>query len=225
MLVLNTTSPDVSPDAPAATPRYQVPSSSARMAFIGSPAIVTFAAQFSGDSFLDTTLEALREYVRLQSHSGLSDKTPQDARPHRDAAPGTRLPIDIRRFPWIRRLAADYAFDHARVADFFAGNPADPSAWRDAIARTQRHSRQRDRLVPLLHAQQHARAAHPAAIAAASELGDPKSVAIVTGQQAGLFGGPLFTLLKALTAIHLAERVRTEHQVPAVAVFWIDAED
>lgn len=161
----------------------------------------------------------------MQSHSGLSDKAPQDARPHQDAAPGTRLPIDIRRFPWIRRLAADYIFDHARVAEFFAGDPADPSAWRDTIARTQRHARQRDRLVPLLHAQQHARAAHPSAIDAASDLADPTSVAIVTGQQAGLFGGPLFTLLKALTAVHLAERVRAEHHVPAVPVFWIDAED
>src|SRR5687768_18361401 len=35
MLVLNTTSPCASPDAPAATPRYQVPSSRARTAFIG----------------------------------------------------------------------------------------------------------------------------------------------------------------------------------------------
>ena len=53
----------------------------------------------------------------------------------------------------------------------------------------------------------------------------PRTVAIVTGQQAGLFGGPLFTLLKALTALKLAEQVAREHQVPAVAVFWIDAED
>jgi bacillithiol synthase len=139
--------------------------------------------------------------------------------------PGARLSIDIRRFPWIRRLAADYVFDHARVADFFAGNPDDPAAWRDAIARTQRHPRQRDRLVDVLHAQQRGRGAPPAAIAAASELSDAMSVAIVTGQQAGLFGGPLFTLLKALTAIRLAEQVRAEHRVPAVAVFWIDAED
>src|SRR5947208_2211708 len=49
--------------------------------------------------------------------------------------------------------------------------------------------------------------------------------AIVTGQQAGLFGGPLFTLYKALTALKLAERVREQHGVPAVAVFWVEAED
>ena len=136
-----------------------------------------------------------------------------------------RLPIDIRRFPWIRRLAADYAFDYARLADFFAGNPADASAWADAITRTQRHARSRDAVADLVQAQQRRRGAPPEAIAATAQLRDPTAVAVVTGQQAGLFGGPLFTLLKALTAIKLAERVRAEHRVPAVAVFWIDSED
>ena len=59
----------------------------------------------------------------------------------------------------------------------------------------------------------------------ARQLADPQTVAVVTGQQAGLFGGPLFTLLKALTALKLAAQVTREHQVPRVAVFWIDAED
>ena len=137
----------------------------------------------------------------------------------------TRFPIEIRRFPWIKRLAADYAFDFERVADFFAGNPAAPSAWRDAITRAQRHPRQRDTIADVVLAQQRTRGAPPDALAAADRLRDPESVAIVTGQQAGLFGGPLFTLLKALTAIRLAERTAAEHRVPTVAVFWIDAED
>ena len=51
------------------------------------------------------------------------------------------------------------------------------------------------------------------------------TVAVLTGQQAGLFGGPLFTLLKALTALKLASQVSDEHDVPAVAVFWVEAED
>jgi bacillithiol biosynthesis cysteine-adding enzyme BshC len=142
-----------------------------------------------------------------------------------DATPGARLPIDIRRFPWIRPLAADYAFDYGRVAEFFAGNPAEPGAWRDAIGRTQRHGRDRAAMADILAAQQGHRGAPPEAIAAAAQLRNPDTVAIVTGQQAGLFGGPLFTLLKALTALRLAERARDEHGVPAVAIFWIDSED
>jgi bacillithiol biosynthesis cysteine-adding enzyme BshC len=50
-------------------------------------------------------------------------------------------------------------------------------------------------------------------------------VAIVTGQQAGAFGGPLYTVLKAVTAIQLARRIAAEQQVPVVPVFWVDAED
>ena len=42
---------------------------------------------------------------------------------------------------------------------------------------------------------------------------NPQTVAIVTGQQAGAFGGPLFTLLKAITAIQLAQKTSREHQV------------
>jgi bacillithiol biosynthesis cysteine-adding enzyme BshC len=142
-----------------------------------------------------------------------------------EAASSGRLPVDIRRFSWIRRLASDYAFDYTRLADFFAGDPRDAAAWRDAIARASRHRRRRDDLVRLLEAQQQRRGAPPITQATAAVLGEASSVAVVTGQQAGLFGGPLFTLLKALTALQLAERVRTEHGVPAVAVFWVDAED
>ena len=162
----------------------------------------------------------------MVSHSGLSAPAGPDARARGgDASSGTRLPIDIRRFPWIRRLAADYVFDHSSLADFFSGNPDDPAAWRDAIARIHQHRRQREAIADVVQAQQRTRGASDAALSATAQLRNPQTVAIVTGQQAGLFGGPLFTLLKALTAIRLAEQVRTEHGVPTVAVFWIDAED
>ena len=141
------------------------------------------------------------------------------------AAPTSRFSVEIRRFPWIKRLAVDYAFDYARVAEFFAGNPADPAAWRDAIARSQHHPRDRDAIADIVVAQQRKRGAPPDALAATARLREPSSVAVVTGQQAGLFGGPLFTLLKAVTAVRLAERTSAEYRVPTVAVFWIDAED
>jgi bacillithiol biosynthesis cysteine-adding enzyme BshC len=122
-------------------------------------------------------------------------------------------------------LAADYAFDFQSIAPFFSGNPSDAAAWTQAIARTHAHHRKRGEIADVVLAQQKRRGAPPRAIEAARQLVDPKTVAIVTGQQAGLFGGPMFTLLKALTALKLADRVRREHHVPCVAIFWIDAED
>ena len=132
--------------------------------------------------------------------------------------------IDIRRFTWIRRLASDYASNHSALASFFAGDPASPASWSDAIARRQA-SRPPSRFVDVLGAQQESRGAPAEARAAAETLRQPEAVAVVTGQQAGLFGGPLFTLLKALTTIQLAKRVSREQSIPVVAVFWIDAED
>jgi len=55
-------------------------------------------------------------------------------------------------------------------------------------------------------------------------LRDPGCVAVVTGQQAGLFTGPLYTLYKALSAVRGSEclRGRGFHAVP---VFWVASED
>ena len=89
----------------------------------------------------------------------------------------------------------------------------------------RRIDRPRAAIVAMLEAQQARRDSPPAARAAVAALADPSTVAIVTGQQAGLFGGPLFTLLKAVTAIRLSARLSREHGVTAVPVFWIDAED
>ena len=136
-----------------------------------------------------------------------------------------RIPVDVRRFPWIRRLAADYAYDFGAVAPFFSGDPSDRTAWADAIARSQAYERRRADIAAVIAGQQQRRNAPPRAREAGRLLADSRTVAIVTGQQAGLFGGPLFTLLKALTALKLANQVARDHSVPVVAIFWIDAED
>lgn len=135
------------------------------------------------------------------------------------------MAIDVRRFPWIRRLAADYAYNFRAVEPFFVGNPGEQTAWADAIRRTQAHQRERAAIADVIAAQQARRGAPAAAVEAGRKLAAPDTVAILTGQQAGLFGGPLFTLLKALTALKLAAQVEREHRVPTVAIFWIDAED
>jgi bacillithiol biosynthesis cysteine-adding enzyme BshC len=136
-----------------------------------------------------------------------------------------REAVDLSRLPWIRPLVKTYAEDFASVAPLFAGNPADPLAWRATIERVQRAPHDRQALAQLVGDQLEERGAPVEAKHAAAELADAAAVCVITGQQAGLFGGPLYTLLKAVTALQLARRVRQEHGVPAVAVFWVDAED
>jgi bacillithiol biosynthesis cysteine-adding enzyme BshC len=127
--------------------------------------------------------------------------------------------------PWVRPLAGDYVFNYGNVASLYAGDPASTDAWRKAITRAQQHASRRQPLVSVLKAQQTRRNAPAESLNATQTLLDPRSVAIVTGQQAGAFGGPLFTLLKGITAIQLARRIGETHGTPAVPVFWVDAED
>ncbi|HET9709418.1 MAG TPA: bacillithiol biosynthesis BshC [Gemmatimonadales bacterium] len=51
------------------------------------------------------------------------------------------------------------------------------------------------------------------------------TLAVTTGQQPGLFTGPLYTIYKALSAIALAARLERERNVPVVPVFWVAGDD
>jgi bacillithiol biosynthesis cysteine-adding enzyme BshC len=55
-------------------------------------------------------------------------------------------------------------------------------------------------------------------------LADPRAMAVVTGQQAGLLTGPMYTLAKAMTAVKLAARLDSEDR-PVVPVFWVASQD
>ena len=136
-----------------------------------------------------------------------------------------REAIELRRFPWIPPLVSEYSQNFSRLEGLFAGNPSEPEAWRNTIARVSRAPRDRAALHTALLRQLTERGAPSEAQHSASQLLSPASVAIVTGQQAGVFGGPLYTILKAVTAIQLARKVTADHGVPAVPVFWVDAED
>jgi len=55
-------------------------------------------------------------------------------------------------------------------------------------------------------------------------LRESDCIAVVSGQQAGLFTGPLYTIYKALSAVKLAGCLQ-QRETKAVPVFWIASED
>ena len=48
---------------------------------------------------------------------------------------------------------------------------------------------------------------------------------VSTGQQPGLFTGPLYTIYKALSAAALARCLEAERKIPVVPVFWVAGDD
>ena len=57
------------------------------------------------------------------------------------------------------------------------------------------------------------------------KLAQDNALAIVTGQQLGILGGPMFTVYKTMTAILLAREYEKKLNRPVVPVFWLADED
>src|SRR4029450_8543750 len=109
-----------------------------------------FRASKGIDGLLDMFYGALREYEAVAAETTFADGS-------------TRTAFDVRRFGWIRPLAGDYAFNFAKVAPLYAGDPTSRQAWADTIARARAMSRPHATVAGILAAQQGRRNAPPAA--------------------------------------------------------------
>jgi len=60
---------------------------------------------------------------------------------------------------------------------------------------------------------------------AVERLRDPESLVVVTGQQPGLLGGPLYSLAKAVSTVVAARELSGRTGKPVVPVFWVEGDD
>ncbi len=114
-------------------------------------------------------------------------------------------------------LFADYLYRFDRVRKFYDHAPFEEASYRQAAAGIEFPEERRSALVTALREQN-----PPSRSLDLLELRG--TVAVVTGQQVGLFSGPAYTLYKALTAARLTQRLN-EQGIPAVPVFWLASED
>jgi len=107
-------------------------------------------------------------------------------------------------------LAEDYADFPAELAAFYADAPR-------AIPRLPESATWAPGLIDAMDAYQEA-------------LHAPKPIegaplCVLTGQQPGIFTGPLYSIYKAVTAIHLAKRYSAELGCPVAPIYWIGSDD
>ncbi len=125
--------------------------------------------------------------------------------------------------PHSSRLFLEFLNYSGQSKDFYPRSPH-ISEWAKAEAKTIRYDDARRKAVAdVLERQNHAWGWSEKTAANLRKFRDGASV-VVTGQQVGVFGGPLFAILKALTAVELAAKAEAAG-VPTVPVFWLATED
>ncbi|HTG16885.1 MAG TPA: bacillithiol biosynthesis cysteine-adding enzyme BshC [Blastocatellia bacterium] len=126
--------------------------------------------------------------------------------------------------PRTSRLFNDFLYDYQKVARFYTDFGRTVAPLKDHALEVGAQSFDRQRVPDALERINRAAGSSDLTFKHIEMLRHPGSVAIVTGQQSGLFTGPLYTIHKALTVIKLAACLR-EQGVEAVPVFWIASED
>lgn len=121
-------------------------------------------------------------------------------------------------------LFKSYVSNFSKVDAFYEVNPFRPEAVQQKAEKFQ-FAGDREQTVEIL---QHFNAPfelHEKAQQNIELLKEDDTLAVVTGQQLGVFGGPLFTVFKTISAIHLAQELQKELGQPVVPVFWLADED
>lgn len=124
--------------------------------------------------------------------------------------------------PGTTRLYSTYLSDFPRVADFYIHPPTEKGI-ADAVRDVRLEDSVRHAVVDVLRSQNAGFGGDDSTVGSLDRLRGG-AVAVVTGQQVGLFGGPAYSVYKALTAVHVAREL-TERGINAVPVFWLATED
>ena len=125
--------------------------------------------------------------------------------------------------PHTTALFSDYLYHFDKVRSFYPHAPFDRSWLEEEQGRLRYDQERRERVATILDRQNRAWGASKETLDNIARLRAGASV-VVTGQQVTLFGGPLFSIYKALTAIRLATEF-TQAGVDCVPVFWLATED
>jgi len=134
-----------------------------------------------------------------------------------EATGSTPLGTDCLSFlqiPHSTRLFTDFLYDFGKVSNFYPRAPHSP----EKLTVPQVPADRIKQVAAVLDRQNRNFGAGAAALKNIERLGNGAPV-VITGQQVGLLGGPMFSLLKGLTVVLMAE------QYGAVPIFWLATED
>ncbi|MGA8526132.1 MAG: bacillithiol biosynthesis BshC, partial [Candidatus Sulfotelmatobacter sp.] len=131
--------------------------------------------------------------------------------------------LPFTQIPHSTRLFTDFLAYSPSVQPFYPHSPHFREWSKAQASALQYDPSRRERVSAILERQNKSWDASPQTLANLGRL-RAGAAAIVTGQQVGLFGGPMFAIYKALTAVKLADEA-TAAGIDAVPIFWLATSD
>jgi bacillithiol synthase len=131
--------------------------------------------------------------------------------------------LPFRQIPHTTSLFLDYLEFTPSVQQFYPRSPRFVEWAKDESARIEYPGDRRARVADILERQNNSWGASSATLENIRRFRSG-ACALVTGQQVGLFGGPTFSMYKALSAVKLAQEAE-KLGIPCVPVFWLATED
>ncbi|MCK8824070.1 bacillithiol biosynthesis cysteine-adding enzyme BshC [Fuchsiella alkaliacetigena] len=124
------------------------------------------------------------------------------------------------------KLYSDYLLDFVEVAEFYEYNPYSQESFKKrSHYLNSNYNQSREKLCSALADYNAQLDAGVKTLENIELLRKAETQAVVTGQQAGVLTGPLYTVYKAITAILLARRATEITGQPTVPIFWVASED
>ena len=127
--------------------------------------------------------------------------------------------------PYNNQFVNDYLRGDRDVKQLFDYDFTQREAYEKRMADLRTKTFPRAELVRFLLSFNEKYCSHPNVFDNIRKLESQHSVVVITGQQAGLLTGPIYTVYKAVSAIQLANRFEANLNIPVVPVFWVAGED
>lgn len=123
-------------------------------------------------------------------------------------------------------LFLDYLAHSSNLQSFYNGNFRSEADWRKVIQSVTGRQIDRSAIAQILTDQNKNFHCGVRTLANIDLLMNDNTLAVVTGQQVGLFTGPLYTIYKTLTTLKLVEKLNNQFPENAfIPVFWLEGED
>ncbi|MFA3783112.1 bacillithiol biosynthesis cysteine-adding enzyme BshC [Melioribacteraceae bacterium 4301-Me] len=135
--------------------------------------------------------------------------------------------INFAKLPYNQKLFLDYIQNNESVSKYYHRNYRDTSSYEEFFKLlTAKNNFNRENLINIIKSQYANNNPTQQTLNNIELLRSSNTLAVITGQQLGIFGGPLYTIYKIISAIKLCSNLKENFDAfNFVPIFWMEGDD